>query len=234
MTTEKKIPGALVLAISSAMVSLGVVAYLAAGPAAPEPREPKPPPVTVDTGTPVATAESFLDAWRKRRHDIALGLSLGPAHQAVRERQAADARLSEEEYAIKEQVWDRMAHSRLSLHVDRREALRDESPKAAGGAPAAAPPTGAETDIAPRNGDPRAPTGSVLLRGRATGQFLGKPYEREIEFVLARDAERWKVSHMDLGTITSEVPKMLQLGPAPDPTRRAASPANGSSDGEVP
>jgi hypothetical protein len=105
------------------MVSIGVLAFVLAFAASDEPAEVE-PAASSDDGDPRVVAENFLDAWRKREHDRALALATGAAAAEVRERREADARLSEEDRSVKEQLWDPMASERLTLEVD-REGLID-------------------------------------------------------------------------------------------------------------
>jgi hypothetical protein len=126
--TERRVPAILVLAAASAMVSVGVVAWLGTRPDTPPPdaRDPNALDVAVDTSTPALAAESFLDAWRKRAHEDALALSTGEAHAAVRDRIARDEALSDEERAAKQAIWNGMAASRLALMIDASEDLPDD------------------------------------------------------------------------------------------------------------
>jgi hypothetical protein len=111
---RRRIPSPVVLALASGMVSIGVFAWLAAEPAAPTAATPEPVVEVVD-GDARGAAESYLDAWRKREHEVAIALSTGPARQAAIARRDADAALTEEEAAIKAQLWDDMASSRLTF-----------------------------------------------------------------------------------------------------------------------
>jgi len=124
-----RLPTPLVLALASAMVCVGIVAiYLAQsdeGPAQEGALAGGRPGVSVDTSTPALAAESFLDAWRKRNHGIAMDLSVGRARGAVLARQEADERLTPEELEVREGVWDHMADSRLTLQIDQSEELDD-------------------------------------------------------------------------------------------------------------
>jgi hypothetical protein len=53
----------------------------------------------------------------------------------------------------------------------------------------------------------------MTLRGVAVGEFLDRPYEREMEFLLEREGERWLVAEMTTGAILSDVPEVLNLAP---------------------
>lgn len=125
--SERRLPVPLVLAAASAMVCVGIVAWAATLPSAPE-AEGTPPEeleVVVDTSSPALAAESFLDAWRKRAHETALELSTGDAHTAVENRQRSDELMSPEERAAKQEIWNDLAESRLALMVDESDDLPD-------------------------------------------------------------------------------------------------------------
>ena len=181
--TERRIPLPLVLAAASAMVCVGIVAWLASGPGADatEAETPDELDVRVDASSPALAAESFLDAWRKRSHQTALELSVGDAHTAVLNRLRSDELMSAEERAAKQKIWNDLATTRLSLMVDESENL---------------------------------PDGRVVIHGTAEGEFLDRPYAREIDFVTKRVAGKWKVEDMQLGDITSDVPDFLEIDPS--------------------
>ena len=188
-TLDKRIPTPLVLAIASAMICVGVAAYWASR----QPDTPLDAPtsrVLVDDSTPERAAESFLDAWRKREHDVAAALAIGEAKAAVEARRAADLALSKEERAIKRQLWDAMASTRLSL----------------------VPTLSTELDDA-----------HVALETVARGRFLGKPYERAIDFDVEKSDDRWRVARMELGPHLTDqadvlaVPRTPASPTAPDP-----------------
>ncbi len=128
MTATKKdaprsIGTPLVLAVASAMISIGLVA--AFGPAllgSDDARgDASASPIVVDATTPEGAAESYLDAYRRREHAIALALSVGDAHALAATRQARDARATPEELAAKAHLWDKMAAPRLRFVVTSRE-----------------------------------------------------------------------------------------------------------------
>lgn len=117
---QRRISGPIVLALASAMVCVGVAAvWLSRNGPEPSAHQAVAPDggVRVDTSTPERAAETFLDAWRKRRHEAALAVCTGAARRKVEARQARDRRLDEHERALKEQVWDRMARESLKLEV---------------------------------------------------------------------------------------------------------------------
>ena len=120
------VPAPLVWLLAASMVLVGL--FAASGALrAPEGEDGAQGPqvVAVDLSTPERSAESFLDAWRKRDHRAAGAASSGEAHELVQSRQAADGRLSAQERSIKSQVWDAMAADRLQLRVRESQDLDD-------------------------------------------------------------------------------------------------------------
>ncbi len=184
----RRLPTPVVLALASGMVSIGIVAVLATssdgGAEAEAPQSPH--EIPVDTRTPEAAAETFLDAWRKRDHALCRELAVEGALEAVIFREEEDAALSEEEREIKSQVWDAMATSRLQLQIAESENVSETA---------------------------------IILRGAAVGDFLGRPYEREIEFTMVEVGDDWRVARMGLGDIVSDMPDFLDVpGEAYDPS----------------
>ncbi len=122
-----RLPTPLVLAATSAMVCVGLVGMWASrAPAEDGERSAATAPnatFVVDASTPERAAESFLDAWRRRAHDTAARLSVGPALEQVRARAQRDARMSDHERELKAQVWDAMASERLRLRLRSAENL---------------------------------------------------------------------------------------------------------------
>jgi len=111
-----------VLALVSGMLCIGVIGFVLR--CEPEPEEVETPAeVVVDTTTPERTAESFLDAWRKREHTIAARISSGEALSEVEARRRRDENMSDHERELKAQVWDAMAQDRLRLLLHEAENL---------------------------------------------------------------------------------------------------------------
>jgi hypothetical protein len=125
--SSKRLSTPLVLAVASAMICVGLIGFLWNRSAPETPRAPTPDEieVLVDTSTPERAAESFLDAWRKRAHDVAAELTEGVAREAVEDRRRRDEALSPEERDLKRQLWDAMASERLRLRLDESERLDD-------------------------------------------------------------------------------------------------------------
>lgn len=163
---SKRVPTVLVLSLSSAMVCVGLVAiFMGRTPSETPTRDAGATPVEMETATPEDTAETFLDAWRKRDHAVAKRLSVGPAHETVLARERGDEGLDEDTRSVIE-VWNSMARDRLDFVPDESANLED---------------------------------GKLLLAGQAEGEFLGRPYERRIRFLLTQTPEGYRVYDMQLG-----------------------------------
>lgn len=122
--TKRRVPAALVLATSSAMVSIGIVAWLVTRPGDEAERvaQAEAAEVRVETQSPESAAESFLDAWRKRRFDLGRKLSRGAARATVEERANATEQYPQEMLDL-QKAWDVLADSRLRYVVSRSEQL---------------------------------------------------------------------------------------------------------------
>lgn len=175
---ERRLSTPIVLTLASAMVSIGVVVVIATryGSAGEDAPAPSPHEIPIDTRTPEAAAETFLDAWRKREHVICRDLAIEGALEAVLTRQEEDQALSADEREVKSRVWDAMSSGRLILELSESSEISETA---------------------------------VGLLGTAKGDFLGRPYEREVEFTMVRIGDEWKVARMGLGDILSEMPDFL-------------------------
>ena len=126
---ERRISTPLVLTAASAMLAVAGVVVLSAQDPAPTP-VPSPgderEALHVDDTSPESVAESFYDAWRRRRWPEALHISVGRARQDVLEKEARDAALSHDERVVAERMWDALAHAPLSLELDEVEMLGGE------------------------------------------------------------------------------------------------------------
>ncbi|MCB9614667.1 MAG: hypothetical protein H6721_09540 [Sandaracinus sp.] len=124
----KKLSTPVVLALASLMICVGLLGFLwnrtVPAPTAPTPDATD---LLVDTSTPERTAESFLDAWRKRAHELAEEMSEGVAREAVITRRRRDEALSPEERDLKRQLWDSLAADRLQLRLNESERLEDDA-----------------------------------------------------------------------------------------------------------
>ncbi len=129
MADERRVSTPLVLALASGMLAVAFVVYLGLdeppGAATYEEAE-GPAALHIDDRTPEATAESFYDAWRRRRWDAASGIATGEALRAVQEKQRADEAMPHEERVIAERAWDALAHAELHLLLDRVDIVSDD------------------------------------------------------------------------------------------------------------
>ncbi|MEM7609225.1 MAG: hypothetical protein AAF411_28085 [Myxococcota bacterium] len=121
--SESRIPTPAVLAIASTMVCIGVVARFSLAPDDDEGGTAPASRARLDDRTAESTAESFLDAWRKRDHDTAERLATGAALAEVQRRRASDASLTEAETELRREVWAAMAATRLDLVLSESEDL---------------------------------------------------------------------------------------------------------------
>jgi hypothetical protein len=121
--TERRISTPLVLAAASAMIAVAGVVLFGIG-AGEEPAAPRGPrALTIDDSTPERAAESFYDAWRRRRWAQALEVSVGAAREDVLQKQARDAQLPREERVVAERMWDALARAPLTMALDEAEML---------------------------------------------------------------------------------------------------------------
>ena len=123
--SERRISTPLVLAAASAMLAVAVVVWIGTQPAEEEPlpEAHDPRALHTDDSTPEHAAESYYDAWRRRRWDAALHVSTGPARRAVAEKQLRDDALPADERVVAERMWDALARAPLSLVLDEAEML---------------------------------------------------------------------------------------------------------------
>ena len=123
----KRVSAPLVLTAASAMLAVAAVVYLSTrdgGDAAPpDLDDPDPNAFHVDDSSPERVAESFYDAWRRRRWPQALEISVGEARAAVIAKRARDEAMPREERIVAERTWDALAHAPLTLRLDEAEML---------------------------------------------------------------------------------------------------------------
>lgn len=55
--------------------------------------------------------------------------------------------------------------------------------------------------------------GRLRLSGTAEGEFLERPYERAMDYVMSETSEGWRVESVAFGEILSDVPDVLRLEP---------------------
>jgi hypothetical protein len=109
------------------MLAVAVVVWVGAQPAETEPPAAHDPnALHTDDSSAERAAESYYDAWRRRRWDAALRVSVGPARRAVIDKQARDAELPPDERVVAERMWDALARAPLSLELDEAEMLPED------------------------------------------------------------------------------------------------------------
>ncbi len=122
--SETRISTPLVLAAASGMLAVAAVVWLGSRPAEPDPPERHDPnALHIDDSTAEHAAESYYDAWRRRRWDAALRVSVGAARQAVLEKQLRDQALPADERVVAERMWDALARAPLTMVLDEAEML---------------------------------------------------------------------------------------------------------------
>ena len=129
MAEEPRISGPLVLAGASTMLAIAFLVFMGLSAEDEEalPDDPEgPAELHVDDQTPEAAAQSFYDAWRRRRWAAAADLSRGDARHAVMEKQASDEALPHDERIVAERGWEALAHSPLTLALDEVNILEDD------------------------------------------------------------------------------------------------------------
>ncbi|HEY8431613.1 MAG TPA: hypothetical protein VIL20_24705 [Sandaracinaceae bacterium] len=121
---EKRISTPLVLAAASAMLAVAAVVWIdRVGGAPDEPPAPRSRGFVVDDSTPERAAESFYDAWRRRRWAEALEVSVGHAREEVLRKQQRDQALPADERIVAERMWDALANAPLTFVLDEAETL---------------------------------------------------------------------------------------------------------------
>lgn len=119
---ERRLSTPLVLAAASAMLAVAAVIFF--GLTAEEPaivQDTEPGGLRIDDSSPERAAESFYDAWRRRRWPEADRLSVGQARREVHQKQAADEAMDQEDRVIAERGWDALAAAPLELHIEQTE-----------------------------------------------------------------------------------------------------------------
>ena len=166
----------LVLAIASAMISIGVIAaYTGTAGLSGEAlshqghREAS---VLADRKTPERVCEAFLDAWIAQRFGVALELSDGNARNTVISRMARNEESVPGVIAL-ETDWDVFARNPLRLVIS------ETHKKAA--------------DL-------------IMVRGAAEGTLMDQPYRRAMEFDAMRRDGEWYVEEMRPGEVLTEMP----------------------------
>ncbi len=181
--TEKRISTPLVLAASSGMIAIGLVAFfgIQTGAVIEEEEEARAElaALVLDDRTPEAVAESYLDAWRRRAWDDAARVSIGPAREGALQKKQLDLEMDPTDRQMAREVWERLASAPLEVEF-----------------------VGSEN----RAG------GALAIDGIAAYQFMGSPYRREVHWEIVPEGELWRVQSMQNGEVLTETPALLRGG----------------------
>lgn len=176
----------MVLAASSGMIAIGIVAMMGIQTAArvEDEREQRAglAALVLDDRTPEAAAESYLDAWRRRAWDDAARMSIGQAHDAALHKKQLDQDMDPTDRAMAREVWERLAGAPLSVEFTGSENLEG---------------------------------GALSLQGVASYEFMGSPYRREVRWEVvphtdATERPLHRVRLMEHGAVLSELPALLR------------------------
>ncbi|MDQ3034455.1 MAG: hypothetical protein M3Y87_18750 [Myxococcota bacterium] len=181
---KKTMSTPMVLAASSAMVVIGLVAWMV-GRAPDQARveqtqRARMAELRIDDRTAESVAESFYDAWRRRAWDEAEGIAVGEARERVLAKRAAEADVNPEDREMAREAWQALAGAPLTVYFQQSETLEEDR--------------------------------RIAFRGIAAYDLVGQPYRREVEFVVVRAGEVWRVERMEPGRVITDVPALLELG----------------------
>lgn len=172
----------MVLAASSAMITIGIIALYAIdvpGEIAEEEHERQEfAALVIDDRTPERVAESFLDAWRRRAWDQAASISIGEAHSRSISKQAMDLQVTHDDRVMAREVWERLASAPLEVDFQRAESLDDH--------------------------------GGLVLHAIASYDFMNHPYRREMSWVVRPEGSLFRVESMETGRVLTEIPDILE------------------------
>ena len=178
---KARMSGPMVLASSSTMIAIGLLAWFVARTpdqiAEERTQRVRLAELRIDDRTPEAVAESFLDAWRRRSWDEAERIAVGEARARVQEKRAGEEQVNSEDRAMAREVWQAMASAELVVSFQRSDLLEE---------------------------------GRMALRGLAAYDFVGRPYRREMEWLVVREGEVWRVERMVNGRVITPLPEVLE------------------------
>lgn len=179
---DTRVSTPLVLAASSAMVAVGLVAWwsMSGGSGTPSTSGEDPSDeyvaLTIDDRTPRRVAESYLDAWRRRAWDQAASVAVGEAHDRALEKRTRDAEIDPVDRVMAREVWERLAGAPLSI----------------------------EWGDSSREGE------DFVLEGIASYDFMNEPYRRRMRWVVRPEGELFRVVSMEHGEVLTEIPDVLR------------------------
>lgn len=183
---DKRISTPLVLAASSGMIAIGLVAFMGVQTVenveVEEQERATLAALVLDDRTAEAVAESYLDAWRRRAWDDAARISVGEAHDGALHKKQLDQEMDPTDRAMAREVWERLASAPLEVEFTGSEDLE---------------------------------AGAVAISGIAAYQFMGSPYRREVRWEIVPAEEQtaprlYRVRRMESGAVLSETPSLLR------------------------
>jgi len=178
---EKRISTPLVLAASSGMIAIGLVAFMGVQTATRIEEEEEErgalAALVLDDRTPEAVAESYLDAWRRRAWDDAARMGTGEAREAALHKKQLDAEMDPTDRAMAREVWERLASAPLEVQLSGSENLEG---------------------------------GAIALQGVASYQFMGSPYRRAMRWEVVPEGNLYRVRVMQSGEVLSDIPTLLR------------------------
>lgn len=178
----KKLSTPLVLACSSAMVAIGIVALYAIDVpeelAEDEAQRQEYAALVIDDRTPERVAESYLDAWRRRAWDQAAAISIGEAHERALSKQRSDGEVEHQDRVMAREVWERLSSAPLEVDFQGSENLDSQ--------------------------------GGLYLHGIASYEFMNHPYRREMSWVVRPEGSLFRVERMENGRVLTAVPELLE------------------------
>lgn len=186
---DKRISTPLVLAASSGMIAIGLVAFMGVQTVqnveVEEQQRATLAALVLDDRTAEAVAESYLDAWRRRAWDDAARISVGAAREGALQKKQLDQEMDPTDRAMAREVWERLASAPLEVEFTGSEDLGE---------------------------------GAVAISGVAAYQFMGSPYRREVRWeIVPADEETaprlYRVRRMDNGAVLTETPSLLRGEP---------------------
>ena len=183
---EKRISTPLVLAASSGMIAIGLVAFMGVQTVQrvedEQAQRVQLAALVLDDRTPEAVAESYLDAWRRRAWDDAARVSVGDANAAALQKKQLDLEMDPTDRAMAREVWERLAGAPLEVEFAGSENLEG---------------------------------GAIAISGIASYQFMGSPYRREVRWEIvphddATETTLYRVRRMENGEVLTDVPALLR------------------------